>query len=76
MLLVGLLALAAGVLMPIMSGNIQGMTFRYIFAAGAALTFIARMANPAPPRTVPLRIRRLLRLESWSSVLFCVAAFF
>lgn len=75
-LLIGLLLLAVGVLMPILSGNIQGMAFRYVFAAGALLAFAARILAPAPPKSLPLRIKRLLRIESWSTVLFCVAAFF
>lgn len=76
LLVVGLILVAAGVLMPILGGNPFGMTFRYVFAAGAGLTLIARLFAPAPPQNTPLRIKRLLRLESWSAIFFCVAAFF
>lgn len=76
LLIIGLLAVAAGTLMPIMSGNITGMAFRYVYAAGAGLALIARLFQEQPPRDTPLRIKRLLRIESWSSLMFCVGAFF
>lgn len=74
--LAGLLLVAAGVLMPILSNNPFSNAFRYVFAAGAALTLIGRLFQPAADPTLPIRVRRLLRLESWSALLFCVAAFF
>lgn len=76
LLIVGLLTVAAGVLIPILSGGFANDTFRYVFAVGAALTLIARLFQPAPPKDTPIRIKRLLRLESWSAIIFCVAAFF
>ena len=76
LLIVGLLAIVAGVLIPIMTNNPFGDTFRYVYAAGAALTLLARIFEPKAPQGTPTRIKRLMRLESWSSLLFCVAAFF
>lgn len=76
LLLAGLLLVAAGVLIPIMSGNIVSNTFRYVYAVGAVMTLLGRLFQPAPPQGVPIRIKRLLRLESWSALMFCVAAFF
>lgn len=76
LLIVGLLLLVAGLLMPIMSNNIEGMAFRWIYAGGAALTLLSRILTPAPPKSLPMRVRRLLRMEAWSSILFCVAAGF
>ncbi|MCM1310647.1 MAG: hypothetical protein NC301_06445 [Bacteroides sp.] len=76
LLVIGLLMIAAGVLMPIIAGSFIGETFRYIFTAGAALTLLARLFQAAPPASTPVRIKRLLRLESWSAIIFCVAAFF
>lgn len=76
LLIVGLLTVAVGVLMPILSGNILDSTFRYVYTAGAVLTLLARLFQAAPPAATPIRIKRLLRLESWSALLFCVAAFF
>ncbi len=74
--LVGLLMVAAGVLMPILSNNPFNNAFRYVYAVGAGLTLIARLFQPSVDPSTPLRVRRLLRLESWSALLFCVAAFF
>lgn len=76
LLIIGLVLVAVGVLMPIISGNIVDNTFRYIYAVGAVATLLARLFSPAPPANIPLRVKRLLRLESWSALLFCVAAFF
>lgn len=76
LLIIGLLLVAAGVLLPILSGDILNNTFRYIFAVGAGLTLIARLYQQEPPAGTPLKIKRLTRLESWSALLFCVAAFF
>lgn len=75
-LIVGLLTLTVGLLLPIMSNNIENMTFRWVYAAGAALIMLSRFLTPAPPKSWPMRVRRLLRMEVWSSVLFCVAAGF
>lgn len=76
LLIVGLLAIVAGVLIPIMTNNPFGNAFRYVYAAGAGLTLLSNFFEPAAPQSVPIRIKRLMRLESWSSLLFCVAAFF
>lgn len=76
LLIVGLAAVAVGVLLPIMTRNFEGDAFRYVFAAGAGLTLLARLFQPAAPPKTPIRLKRLYRLESWSALLFCVAAFF
>ncbi len=75
-LIIGLVAIAAGVLIPIMTNNPFGMTFRYVYSVGAALTLLARFMEPSPGPGTPIRIKRLMRLEAWSALLFCVAAFF
>lgn len=76
LLIIGLLTIAAGVLLPILSQGFDNDLFRYIYAAGAGLTLLARFFQAAPPQGTPVRIKRLLRLESWSALIFCVAAFF
>ncbi len=76
MLLVGLLTVAVGVMLPILSNDVRSLTFRYVYAVGAGLTLLARLFQEQPPKSAPIRVRRLLRLESWSSLMFCVAAFF
>lgn len=76
MLILGLLAIVAGVLIPIVTDNPFGNTFRYVYAVGAVLTLLARLFEPKAPKETPIRIKRLMRMEAWSSLLFCVAAFF
>lgn len=76
LLIVGLLMVAAGVMMPIITENIFNDTFRWVYAAGAAVALIARIFQPQVPAGTPLRIKRLARLETWSTLLFCVGAFF
>lgn len=75
-LIVGLLLVAAGLFIPIVTNDIYGMTFRYVYAAGALLTLLARFLEPAPDKSLPLRIRRLFRIEAWSSVMYVAAAGF
>lgn len=76
LLTLGLLLVAAGVMIPILTNDILSDTFRYIYASGAAMTLLARLVQPEAPANTPVRLRRLLRLESWSALVFCVAAFF
>lgn len=76
LLIFGLIAVAVGVMMPIMSHNFDGQAFKWVYTAGAFLTLLARLFQPAPPQGAPLKLRRLMRMESWSAILFCVAAFF
>jgi hypothetical protein len=72
---IGLLLVAAGILLPILSQDPFNTTFRWVYAVGAALTLIGRLIQPAYIGR-NMRVKRLLRLESWSALLFCVAAFF
>ena len=76
LLIVGLCGVAAGVMLPIMTKNPYEPTFPYVYAVGAALTLIARLLEPSPAPGTPLRTKRLVRLQTWSALLFCVAAFF
>lgn len=72
---IGLLMIAAGILMPIIQGGtISNDTFRYIYAAGAVLLFIGRIFSQYKGENK--RLKRLYRIETWSSVFFCAAAFF
>ena len=76
LLIIGLIMVAVGVMMPIMSGNIEGTAFRYVYTIGAVISVVARLFQPKAPAGTPIRLQRLLRLESWSAIMFCVAAFF
>lgn len=75
-LIAGLLLVATGMFIPIVTSDIASMTFRWIYAAGALLTLLARALQSAPDKELPLRVRRLFRIESWSAVMYCVAAGF
>lgn len=48
--------------------------FPYIFAAGALLLLVARLFTPY--RGSDARLKRLHRIEAWSALFFCAAAFF
>ncbi len=76
--IVGLLAIAAGTLLPILNVTVApgaaGMWWKYVYAAGAACFLAGKLLSPYTG-THP-RIKRLYRIESWSAVFFCVAAFF
>lgn len=62
-----------GVLLPLLQGP-QSELFRYLYAAGAALNLIGRLFDPYKGSN--LRVKRLVRIEFWGSLFFCVAAYF
>lgn len=68
---IGLLLIVAGTLMPLF-----GVTevYRWIYAAGALLLLLSRIFSPYTGSVI--RIKRLYRIEAWSALFFCVAAFF
>ncbi len=49
--------------------------FGYLYAAGAALVLIGRLMYPVP-KQAPLRLRRLLRMELWTALVFIAGAVF
>lgn len=74
---VGLLTIAIGTLLPILSikyGSQVAGWWKYVYAAGALCFLVGKLFSPYTG-TNP-RIKRLYRIESWSAVFFCVAAFF
>lgn len=76
---IGLLLIAAGTLLPILNGRDtiyreMSPVFKYIFTAGAAVLLISRLSNTYKGKI--LRLKRLHRIEIWSALFFCVAAFF
>lgn len=76
---VGLLLIAAGTLIPILNGNAtlyrdMAPTFKFIFAAGALVLLVARIFSSYKGKV--LRLKRLHRIEIWSALFFCTAAFF
>ncbi len=75
---VGLIAIAVGTLLPILNVNVSpavaGTWWKYVYAAGAVLFLAGKLMCPYTGKHP--RIRRLYRIESWSGIFFCVAAFF
>ncbi|MDE7388652.1 MAG: hypothetical protein K2M97_05295 [Muribaculaceae bacterium] len=74
-ILLGLVLVMAGMTIPAATGSFDNDTFRYVYAAGAVLTLLGRLFAQ-PYRGDNLRLRRLIRLQSWSAIFYCVAAFF
>lgn len=73
----GLLTIAVGTLLPVFAVKIgpQAVSWwKYVYAAGALCFLAGKLFSPYTG-THP-RIKRLYRIESWSAVFFCVAAFF
>ena len=70
---IGLLFVVAGVLLPIV--GLRDGAYRWIYAAGELMCLVGRLFNRVSD-DLPLRVKRLVRLESWSAIFFCVAAFF
>lgn len=70
----GLLLIGAGTLMPLLTMQRGSDLFRYIYTAGAAIVIIGRLFTPY--QGTDLRLKRLVRIEAWSGICFCVAAFF
>ncbi len=74
---VGLLTIAVGTLLPIFAVKFGPQAvgwWKYVYAAGALCFLVGKIFSPYTG-THP-RIKRLYRIESWSAVFFCVAAFF
>jgi hypothetical protein len=70
---IGLLLIVVGVLLPII--GMRDDMFKWVYAAGALIGLVGRLFNKAP-EDVPMRVKRLLRIEAWSAIFFCVGAFF
>lgn len=69
---IGLILVMAGTAIPLLRLNTE--IYRYIFSAGALLVVVGRLFMPY--KGPSLRIKRLCRLEVWSGLFFCAAAFF
>lgn len=69
----GLLLIVAGTALPLL--RVTGPAFRYIYSAGAVAVLIGRLFAPSTS-DMPLRARRLCRLEIWAGIIFCTGAFF
>lgn len=70
--IIGLILVMAGTALPLL--RLDSEIYRYIFSAGAILVVVGRLFMPY--KGPSLRIKRLCRLEVWSGLFFCAAAFF
>lgn len=70
--IIGLILVMAGTALPLL--RLDTEIYRYIFSAGAILVVVGRLFMPY--KGPSLRIKRLCRLEVWSGLFFCAAAFF
>lgn len=73
----GLILVAAALVGPFANllDSAWGAAFRWLFAAGAIVYTIARVAGASDPHD-NLQLRRLRRLECWGGIAFMIGAFF
>lgn len=71
---IGLLAIAVAALLPILRTGLS--LFPWIYACGAAMVLVGRIATARIYKGCELRVRRLGRMELWTAIMFAVATFF
>ncbi len=71
---IGLIAIAAAMVIPLFTGP-ANIVYKIIFSVGAGLTLIGRIFTRYDGPS-DLRVRRLVRIQTWSALFFCAAAFF
>lgn len=71
--MLGLLMIVAATAMPLL--RVEGDWFKYLYCAGAVMALAGRLLTPVPAG-VSVRLRRLLRLEAWSALIFIVGGVF
>lgn len=69
----GLILIVIGIFIPLFTGP-HDPIYKYIFAVGAVMNFVGRLFTRYEGTNI--RLKRLLRIEVWSGLFFCVAAFF
>lgn len=69
----GLLAVAAGIVLPLLL-TLQSPVYPWVYGSGAVVSLVGRMMMPLPAG--PMKLRRLCRMEVWSSMFFCAATVF
>lgn len=70
---VGLLAIMIAALFPLI--HLAALWGRYIYAAGAVLLLVGRIIAPKV-EGASIRLRRLIRVEVWTAIIFIVGAVF
>lgn len=71
-LAVGMLVLLTGAVMPFFTNDLR--TSRWVLAAGALMTLVARFIEPIIDRNESLRLNRLQRLDKVTAVVYCISA--
>ncbi len=69
----GMLLILVGVAIPLITGPHEDL-YKYIFGAGAALNLVGRLFTRYDGPNI--RVKRLLRIEVWAALFFCVGDFF
>lgn len=72
----GLLGIAVGTMLPMIGVLTAGAVawWKYVYAAGAACYLVAKFFTPYTGSHP--RVKRLMRIESWSAIFFCVVSVF
>ncbi len=73
---IALLIILIATIVPFFLMNVEWAqaAYPYVYSAGALILLVARLFSPY--RGTDMRLKRLHRIESWSAIFFCVAAFF
>ncbi len=69
----GLLAIMTAAALPLL--RMAHGWFGYLYGAGAAALLVARLIAPVPDGA-PLRLKRLMRMEIWTALVFVAGAVF
>lgn len=62
-----------GIFIPFFTGPVNPI-YKYVFATGALLNLAGRLFTSYQGPNI--RLKRLLRIEVWSALFFCVAVYF
>ncbi len=73
MVTAGLLAIMAAALFPLL--HMATQWGRYLYAAGSLILLAGRFVAPKV-KDAPLRLRRLIRVEVWTALIFLAGAVF
>ena len=72
---IGFLMIAVAMVIPLVSGPLSEATwYSYLYAAGAVILLVSQLLSPYKGKDI--RLKRLYRIQGWSAIFFCVAAFF
>lgn len=69
----GMLLILVGVMLPLFTGP-QDDIFKYVYGSGAVLNLIGRLFTTYEGKNI--RLKRLLRIEVWGALFFCVGGYF